>query len=441
MALALHALAVLAVVLVAARPARRMATLLRQPPVIGEIALGLLVVPVLTTTADPSLANTVLSAEVTDHLHTVGLAGLALYLTGVGHSARQRRSEVPLSSYGWLLAGSLLPGLFAGMLVSGWVVWRDAPAERGTAPTAALVLLLAAVFAVTAVPVLARILTDRGIADTTEGRLSLLVAVSIDTLTWLILTAALAAATSGGGRLVRAVAVIAAGAVVALVLRRLLGRKAVGRLCARWPFPAAIVLCAIAIAAAMATEQVGLTAIFGAVLVGIAVPQDGKQGPRSRTVRTVQRCGLLFVPVFFVTAGLQLATDRPAGFSWATLALVLTFATAAKVGGGYVGARAARLPTGTALRFGVLMNTRGLTEIAVLQAGLSAGIFSSGLFVSLALMAAVTTAATGPLLSVVDRRYPTTYGSATRPEHGTVTSTATGVPPRPASEELSHDEA
>ncbi|MGW3461120.1 cation:proton antiporter domain-containing protein [Streptomyces olivaceoviridis] len=209
MVVALHAVVVLAVVLLAARPARRAATMIRQPPVIGEIALGLVVVPVLTTAAGPGLVETALPSGVTGPLHTIGLAGLALYLTGVGHSARPRRGEVSPRSYGWLLAGSLLPGLIAGALVSVWVVSRDAAGERGTAPTAALVLLLATAFAVTAVPVLARILTDRDIADTTEGRLSLLVAVSIDALTWLLLTAALAAAAGSGRQVVRSAAVIA----------------------------------------------------------------------------------------------------------------------------------------------------------------------------------------------------------------------------------------
>ncbi|MGW2773636.1 cation:proton antiporter [Streptomyces olivaceoviridis] len=424
MVVALHAMVVLAVVLLAARPARRAATLVRQPPVIGEIALGLVVVPVLTTAAGPGLVETALPSGVTGHLHTIGLAGLALYLTGVGHSARPRRGELSPRSYGRLLAGSLLPGLIAGALVSVWVVWRDAAGERGTAPTAALVLLLATAFAVTAVPVLARILTDRGIADTTEGRLSLLVAVSIDALTWLILTCALAAAAGSGRQAVRCAAVIAVGTAVAVALRRLLGRRAVGRLCARWPAAAAATLGAVAIAAALATERAGLTAIFGAVLVGLAVPRDGEQGPRTQAVRSVERCGLLLVPAFFVTVGFRTATDGPDGFSWTTLALVLLLATVAKLGGGYAGARAARLPTGTALRFGVLMNTRGLTEIAVLQAGLSAGILSSGLFLAMLLMALVTTAATGPLLSFADHRFP-----------------ATGVLPRSASEELSHDKA
>ncbi|MFJ1596246.1 cation:proton antiporter [Streptomyces sp. NPDC088261] len=424
MTLALHTLAVLAVVLLVARPARRAAVLAGQPPVIGEITLGLVVVPLLTMGAGSDVVDTLLPADVTDHLHTLGLAGLALYLTGVGHSARPPRDEVSPRSYGWLLAGSLLPGLLAGVLLAVWVHWRDVPGERGTAPTAALLLLLAAAFAVTAVPVLARILTDRGLVNTTPGRLSLLVAVGIDALTWLVLTAALATAAGGGGQLVRAVAVIVGGVVAAVLLRRLLVRAGVGRFCGRRPVAAVLLLGALAVGAALATERAGLTAIFGAVLVGLAVPRDGAQGPRTKAVGTVERYGLLLVPVFFVTTGLQMSTHGPDGFSWLTLALVLLLATAAKLGGGYAGARAAGLTTGTALRFGVLMNTRGLTEIAVLQAGLSAGILSSGLFLSLVLMALVTTAATGPLLSYADHRHP-----------------HPGIPPRPAFEELSHDDA
>ncbi|MET8769577.1 hypothetical protein [Streptomyces sp. NPDC004658] len=273
-----------------------------------------------------ALHSTVVPAEVLlaarpDRRADIGPAGLALYLTGVGQGAHPRRSEVSPRSYGWLPAGSLLPGPVAGALSSVWVVWRDAAGERGTAPTAAL-LLPSTAFAVTAVPVSARILTDRGIADPTEGRLPLLVAVSIDALTWLLLTSAPAAA-------------------------------------------------AVAVAAALATERAGLTAVFCAVLVGLAVPQDGEQE-----------------------------------------------------GGGCAGARAARLPTGTALRFGVLMNTRGLTAIAVSQDGLSAGILSAGLCLVMPLMALVTTAVTGPLLSFADHRCP-----------------APAVLPRPASEELSHDKA
>ncbi|GAA2255770.1 integral membrane ion exchanger [Streptomyces ruber] len=462
MADAVQALAVLAVVLAVAWPARRAATLARQPAVIGEITLGLVAVPALTAAAGPGLVGTLLPSGVTGHLHTVGLAGLALYLTGVGHGARPRRGEVSPRSYGRLLAGSLLPGLVAGVLLAVWVVRRGVPGERGTAPTTALVLLLAAAFAVTAVPVLARILTDRSLTDTTEGRLSVLVAVSIDALTWLVLTAALAVAAGGGGRLVRALAVIAGGAVAAVLLRHLLRRESVGRLSARWPTAAAAVLGAVAIAAALATERAGLTAIFGAVLVGLAVPRDGEpgtrdggRGPRDRAVRSVERCGLLLVPVFFVTTGLQVSVDGPDGFSWTTFGLVLLLATAAKVGGGYAGARAARLPARTALRFGVLMNTRGLTEIAVLQAGLSAGILSPGLFLALVLMALVTTAATGPLLSVTDRgrltagarpRVAATAPARTatwaplRPAARPPAHPAAGPPSRPASEELSHDE-
>ncbi|MGW7576465.1 cation:proton antiporter [Streptomyces sp. NPDC054765] len=425
MAAVLQAAAALVGVLVVARLASGTARRVRQPPVIGEIALGLVLVPVLTAVAGPRVTTALLPPDAIGYLHTVGVAGLALYLAGAGHFVRPRRSEVTPRSYAWLLTGSLAPGLVAGGLLAAWVGWRDIPAERGTAPAAALVLLLAAALAVTAVPVLVRILTDRGMLDSPEGRLSVLTAVSIDALTWLILTGALVAAAGDGGRLVQAVAVIAGGAPAVVAVRLVLRRKAVAALCARWPAVTGAALGALAVLAALATERAGLTAIYGAVLVGLAVPRDGGEGPWARPVRAVARLGRLLVPVFFVTTGLALGTKGPGGFSWATLALALLLAVVAKVAGGYAGARAARLPTGTALRIGVLMNTRGLTEIAVLQAGVSAAILTPGLFLVLALMALITTAATGPLLSLVERRYG---------------KTATGS--LPESEEVpSHDDA
>lgn len=421
----LQAAAALAGVLVVARCAAGAARLVRQPPVIGEIALGLVLVPALTAVAGPRVTTGLLPPDATGYLHTIGVAGLALYLAGAGHTVRPRRSEVTPRSYAWLLTGSLAPGLVAGVFLAAWVLWRDLPLERGAAPPAALVLLLAAAFAVTAVPVLVRILTDRGLLESTEGRLSVLTAVSIDALTWLILTGALVAAAGDGGRLAHAVAVIVGGALAVVPLRLVLRRKAVSALCARWPAATGAVLGAVAVAAALATERAGLTAIYGAVLVGLAVPWDGGEGPWARSVRAVARIGRLLVPVFFVTTGLALGTKGPSGFSWATLALALLLAFVAKVAGGWAGARAAGLPTGPALRIGVLMNTRGLTEIAVLQAGVSAAILTPGLFLVLALMALITTAATGPLLSLVERRYGRSAGS-----------------PFPESEELlSHDDA
>ena len=136
-------------------------------------------------------------------------------------------------------------------------------------------------------------------------------------------------------------------------------------------------------------------------------------------MRAVECFGQQLVPVFFVTAGLSVTTDGATGWAWVTLALVVLLA--AELAGGYAGARAGRLSTGQALRFGVPMNTRGLTEIAVLQAGVSAKILTPRLFFFLVLMALLATAATGPLL--VDLRYPPSE-----------------VPPLPTCEELSHEQ-
>ncbi|MGW2255666.1 cation:proton antiporter [Kitasatospora sp. NPDC001660] len=399
----LQAAAIVAVVLVAAHLARGTAVLFRQPPVVGEIAVGLVVVPLLTAVAGPRVAAAVLPGPVTAHLHTIGVAGLALYLAGIGHGVQPRPGEVTRRSYTWLLVASLVPGLGAGALLAWWVVWRDDAGERGGAPAAALVLMLAAALAVTAVPVLVRILADRGLLDSQEGRLSVLTAVSIDAVTWVVLAAALVAASGGGRRLVDTVVVLVLGAVAAVAARAALRHRAVTALCRRWPAVAAVLLGAAAVGAALGTERAGLTAIYGAVLVGLAVPRGGERDVWSRPVERVTALGLLLVPVFFVTTGFTISTHGLAGFSWATLAVVLVLGAVTKVGGGWAGARAAGLSHGTALRFGVLMNTRGLTEMAVLQAGLSAGILTPGLFLTVALMALLATVGAGPALELLER--------------------------------------
>ncbi|MEU8197957.1 cation:proton antiporter [Microbispora amethystogenes] len=395
----LQASVALAVILVTAHLARSAAALVRQPPVIGEIALGLVVVPVVTALGSGSV-QILPAGDVPGWLHAIGVGGLALYLSGIGHRAQPGRGQVTARSYAWLLGGSLVPGLAAGALLAGWVVWRDDPAERGTAPVVALVLLLTVSLAVTAVPVLVRILNDRGMVETRVGRLAVLTAVSIDALTWLVLALALTVAGTGGRRFLEALAVMIGSAGAAWAVRVVLRRRLVGLICERWPALAAVALGVAAITAASVTERAGLTAIYGAVLVGLAVPWDGEDGPRTRVVGSVARLGRWLVPVFFVTTGLALGAGGLSGFSWATALVTLVLAATAKLAGAYAGARGARLPHREALSFGVLMNTRGLTEFAVLQAGMAAGILTSGLFFALGLMALVTTAATGPLLTL-----------------------------------------
>jgi Kef-type K+ transport system membrane component KefB len=157
----------------------------------------------------------------------------------------------------------------------------------------------------------------------------------------------------------------------------------------------------VALAAGTAVHSLGLTAIFGAFLAGVVVPRDEAW---SRVVALVSRVGRAFVPVFFVVAGTTLSTSGVSAFPWIGVALALALGVLGKVGGGYAGARWGGEDAVTSLRVGVLVNTRGLTEIVVLQIAFTAGLLTPGLFVALLVMALVTTALTGPLLDLITRR-------------------------------------
>src|SRR5205823_6247104 len=133
------------------------------------------------------------------------------------------------------------------------------------------------------------------------------------------------------------------------------------------------------------------------------IPGAGSASPWTPVVRSVGRVGLWLIPVFFVVTGISLLATPVRGLSWATIALVTVLGIVGKGVGTYAGARLAGESRSSSARLGALMNTRGLTEIVLLQVGFGAGILTAGLFVAFLVMALVTTALTGPALSWTDR--------------------------------------
>lgn len=391
----LHLAAAVAVLLTAARLGRGLARLLRQPPVIGEIVAGLLAGPAIIALAGQLGFETVLPLDVSDGLRTVGQAGLALYLVGVAHHLRMDRSAFSKRTVGWSVAGGLLPPLLLGGLLGGGILLT---AGRGDASPAALVLMLAVALSVTAVPVLARILADHGLEHTPAGRLAMTTAVITDGIAWLLLGLAIGLAGRGLGNVGVALGVLTAGLGLTFLFRRLLGAWTP----ARFPRTAALALAGVTLATANAMQDWGLTGVIGAMLVGLAIPSTG--GPAwSAVVHRVSRVGRALVPVFFVVTGITVFTGSSTGMPWAVLVVATVLAVTGKVGGGYLGARLGGQPRRTAATVGVLLNTRGLTELVVLQAGYSAGILTAELFLALVVMALVTTAMTGPLLRFLQR--------------------------------------
>jgi Kef-type K+ transport system membrane component KefB len=413
----------LVAVLVLALAGRRLAGALRQPPVVGEVALGLATGPlVLSVTGSGAAAELPLDWLPLGWLRACGHAGLVLFLVGVIHELRAASLPVRGRVIGWGTAGAIAVPMLAGAVLAGWTLTGGGPGLRGDAPAVALVVFLAASLSVTAVPVLARILSDQHLAGTRIGVLAMTVAMVTDVAAWLLVAVAvsLAARGSGGGSTgvpaLGALAALAAAGALALPMtlairrlhgttmlarlpeRRLPGTAMLAGLPARRPMLMAVFVAAWALGAAALLWSWGLTEILGAALVALAIPLAWTE-----PVRMVARVGRLLVPVFFVVTGFSVFAEPFAAPPWTVIVLVTLLGVAGKVGGTYVGARIGGEPHEGALSLGVLLNTRGLTELVVLQIGYDAGILTPAMFLALAVMALLTTAATGPLYALVHR--------------------------------------
>ncbi|WP_211277659.1 cation:proton antiporter [Couchioplanes caeruleus] len=403
------ALALLVVLLVAFL-GRAMARLLRQPTVIAEIALGLTIGPIVLSLG----GEQALPAEAIGWLRYAGHIGLVLFLVGVAHELRRTTAPARGRLVGWTTAGALVVPMLAGC---GFAVAVLAdPALRGTAPAVALALLLAVSLSVTAVPVLARILEERELLDTPVGKLSMTAAIIIDVVAWLLLALAIGLAAGGAGGVPRLATVVAAGLVVMFCLRRLLRTAAVTAFRDRFGRLTAVLVGVAALVSSWAFQEQGVTEIFGALLVGLAIPGDGWHG----VVRLVTRVGRPLVPVFFVVTGISVFSAQFGATPWFAIVLATVLGIAGKVGGGYLGARFGGAPASDAVRVGVLVNTRGLTELVVLQAGYSAGILTAPVFLALVVMALVTTAMTGPAYALLERRVPRRWNVAALSVEGIV---------------------
>lgn len=393
----LRTAAALALALLVAYAGRLAARALRQPEVIGEITGGLLIGPLIIALAGRGGLATLFGPPVLGVLRLLGQIGLVLFLVQVAHELRRSADRSRVRAAGWVAAGAFLPALAAGLAFAGILMAGGDPGLRGHAPAPAFLLLVAVSLTVTAVPVLARILADRGMLGSLPGTLSMSAAVVIDAITWPILAVAIGLSTGRMSGALVALAVLAIGLGVALVLARLLA----GRSVARYSRLVAVGIAVVAFGAAETTERFGVTTIFGAFLIGLAIPADGGW---DRAVGRLSWASSKLMPIFFVVTGVLVFTAPLGSLPWLIIPLVLVLAMAGKIGGGYLGARLGGHPPPVGARIGILMNTRGLTEIIVLQAGFSAGVLPPALYLVLLVMALVTTALTGPLLSWMARR-------------------------------------
>ena len=376
---------------------------LGQPRVVGEILGGLLLGPSLLGRVAPEVSAALFPSGSLGFINALAQFGLLLFMFLVGLeldlSHLKRRAHVAvITSH----ASISLPFLL-GVLLSLALFTRLAP--RGVGFTA-FALFMGAAMSVTAFPVLARILSDRGMTGTPLGAIAIACAAVDDVTAWCILAAVVVVANAGDST---ALVLTLGGTVVYVLLMVTLGRRLLSWLAERADrrpgetqgFLAAILL--LTLGSAWMTVRLGIHAVFGAFFVGALVPRQAGI-TSSLTERLHDVMVVLLLPLFFVFTGLRTTlTLISGGTLWGICAIVVFVAIAGKFFGSAVAARATGMAWRDALSLGALMNTRGLMELVILNVGLDIGVLSPTLFAMMVLMALVTTAMTNPLLDVLDR--------------------------------------
>ncbi|HET6575965.1 MAG TPA: cation:proton antiporter, partial [Fimbriiglobus sp.] len=415
-----HVLATLAAVVGLGYVLGRLFVRIGQPPVIGEVVAGILLGPSLLGAVWPEAMHWLIpgpdadpKGQVAAAVRAIAQVGVILYLFLVGldlNAARLRneaRATVVITH-----AGIAVPFVLGASLA----LWLYPTYSHSGVPFTSFALFLGAALAVTAFPVLARILTDRRMEKTDLGATALGCAATDDVTAWCLVALVVGVAQARvESAVVAGVGALAFIAGMFLVVKPLAVRVS-RRLDAGPLHPAAVpgVLAAVLVAA-LATTALGIHGVFGAFLLGVVIPHDGRLA-REFAAKLKDVVVVLLLPAFFAVTGMRTEVGLLGGWqNWLICGAIILVATAGKFGGVTVAARLTGYRWRTAAALGALMNTRGLMALIVLDLGLSLGVLSPTLFAMLVLMALVTTMATAPALRWLAPATPGRHGGRPLP--------------------------
>lgn len=401
-------LAQMAAILLAARSLGFLCRKIGQPTVVGEMAAGILLGPSLLGHYFPAFSARLFPPDSLNNIRFLSQIGLILFMFVVGMELDLRtlrgkaRQAVIISHASIALPFALGLGL-AYLLYNGFAPVGVQFASFG--------LFMGIAMSITAFPVLARIVRARGLHHTPLGTLVITCAAADDVTAWCLLAAVIALAKAGSLGRAGFLLLLALAYVLLLVrvVRPLLAR--VGRpqqhKAGGWPNKSALPVFFITlIISAFVAEVIGIHALFGAFLAGAIMPADNRL--REFVSSRVQEVAVvLLLPLFFVYTGLRTEIGLlNSGYLWGICGLIVVVAVAGKLLGSALAARFVGHGWPDSLRIGVLMNTRGLMEVVVLNIGYDLGILTPPIFAMMVVMALATTCMTGPALNWLDRRYP-----------------------------------
>jgi Kef-type K+ transport system membrane component KefB len=374
---------------------------LHQPRVVGEILAGILLGPSLLGWLAPQASAFLFPKDGMGPLYFLSQIGLVLFMFQVGseldvHEVRRMGRAVVLTSN-----ISVLVPFLAGAALA-WFLHPKL--SNDSVPASTFAIFLGTAMSITAFPVLARILAERNMLQSKVGSIAIACAAVDDLTAWCLLAFLMIKVHAGSGA---PLAFTLGGVAVYLLIMLGLIRP----LLARIPELSGAVVSADTLAlvllfaflSAWATDRLGVHALFGAFLAGVILPKSSHLASslvqRLETVNSV-----LLLPLFFAFTGLRTSVRLLSGGTlWAYCALIIVVAVFGKLSGSVISVRSAGMSWREALSIGVLLNTRGLIELVILNVGLDLGVISPLLFSMMVIMALVTTFMATPVLDLLDR--------------------------------------
>jgi Kef-type K+ transport system membrane component KefB len=378
-----------------------------QPAVIGEMTAGILLGPSLLGWLWPGAFAFVFAGESLQVLRLFSQIGVCLFMFAVGMELDL--SRIKQNAYKAFVVSqvSIIFPFFLGVMMA---LWLYPSYVDGGVSFVAFALFMGIALSITAFPVLARILEERCMTKSFLGITAIGCAAVNDATAWAILAFVVAVARAGGLASTAACLAFLMLFVVAMVwgvrpqLPHWLGTDRMNN-----GEPSRTVLATVLIfmiASALATEIMGIHALFGAFLAGVVMPR--RNGFREHVLLRLGNFSSLFLlPLFFAFSGLRtrvgLLNDAT---SWLVCLAIIGIATVGKLGGTAMSARLTGMRWKDAFALGSLMNTRGLVELIALNIGYDLGILPPTIFAMMVLMSLVTTFLTCPLLSLIERVTP-----------------------------------
>jgi Kef-type K+ transport system membrane component KefB len=391
----------IAIVLLVGAILGRLARYLRQPPVIGEIVAGIALGPSLLGLLPGHLTTHIFPSEARPYLSAIAQVGLLVFMFGIGWEFDKRLLQGRRGTAAAVSLSSIALAFGLGVALATVLYGRHDTVKGHHISFTAFALFMGAAMSITAFPVLARMLAEHRMVGTRVGALALASAAVDDVLAWclLALVAAIVSATGGSGDLVQ-ILILSTLYVTALVL---IVRPLLAYLVRRWvrdrvPPLFIVVLVAGIFLSSYATTWIGIHAIFGAFAFGFVMPREPFEVLSDGVKRPFDGISIVLLPVFFIVTGLNVDISALSGRALLELVGIIVVACAGKLIGAAAPGKLSGMPWKEAGTLGLLMNTRGLTELIILNVGVSLGVLDGQMFTMMVLMALVTTALTGPLL-------------------------------------------